>query len=173
MKKIFILLTVMLLCSNFSFSKDLFSENQVKEVFKGLKSYSQKTPYSKAILDMGLGKTQEDKIQKGYALRQFKTYEKITALVVVEKKDEGFVIIKAGFLDLNKIKDDKKKEIILNAAKSFKGKLIKENKKTFSKIDAVSGATRYHMRIYATLNLLAKKIIEEMEKNPDWKYKNL
>jgi len=173
MKKIFIFLLTMSFLSTLLFSEELLSTAKINDIFKGLKSYSRKAPYSKAILDMGLGKDQDNKIQKGVALRQFKTYEKITVVVVVEKKDEGFVIIKVDFLDLEKIKDQKKKEIIKKAASFFEGKIIKKNKQNFSRVDAVSGATRYHKRIYATLNLLAKKIIEEMGKNPDWKYKTI
>lgn len=143
-------------------------QSKILNYFKGLNKYSHKSKYSKTITDMYLAFGNDSQPEMGAAYKKFKTYKKVTALLIIEKQNGDYVVRDALIPDIAIIKDAEKQKTVRNAVHSFKGKVIQQKGKKFKKIDAITGATRYHNLIYATLNLLAKKIISEMEKNSDW-----
>ena len=139
----------------------------------GADSYSVKSPYSQAIDEMYLGYDKDGKPNVGAALRKFKTYKVVYALLVVEKQNGKFVVKKADIPDISLITGKDKQDKVLKAASDFSGKTVKESSGNMVRVDAVTGATRYYSAIYATFNLMAEKIVEEMEKNPPWERKKL
>ena len=129
---------------------------------------SHKSDYSESISDLYLGYDDQGNIQKGAAVRTFKSYEKITAVLVIEKKDGNYVISFVDIPDMNTIKEADKLENVKKAVSDFQNKILKDASGNKNKVDAVGGATRYFSNIYTTLNMMGNKIIEEIENKPQW-----
>lgn len=141
----------------------------IMKALEGMKSYSHKTPYSGAISDMFIGYNADGKPCVAVALRQFKTYEKVTAMAVVREKDGAFVIDQAQIHDITKIKDADKLKKATDALLSIAGKQIADKDGTTHTVDAVTGATRYLAGIYESFNLITQKAAEVLRQPPsDW-----
>jgi hypothetical protein len=113
-----------------------------------------------------IGFSKENKPIVAVSSKKFKSYSVITICLAVKKTDDGFMISDAKITDLNKIKDKKKNDNITNAIADLKGKQIATEKEQYKNIDAITGATRYHTAVYENGNLLAKKLMEILQKNP-------
>lgn len=159
---------VWLACSGVGFPEDrAAAQKAALDSLSGAVSYSVKSPYSQAIDDVYLGYDKGGKPNMGAALRKFKTFQVVYALLVIEKQGEKFVVKNATIPDISLINDKEKQDSVMKAALDFSGKTVKEAS-GMVRVDAVSGATPYYKSIYATFNLMAAKIVEEMEKNPPW-----
>jgi len=159
---------VWLACSGVGFPEDrVAAQKAALDSLSGAVSYSVKSPYSQAIDDVYLGYDKGGKPNMGVALRKFKTFQVVYALLVIEKQGEKFVVKNATIPDISLINDKEKQDNVMKAASDFSGKTVKEAS-GMVRVDAVSGATPYYKAIYATFNLMAAKIVEEMEKNPPW-----
>ena len=173
-------LLLMVLCltviagSAFAGSKKRVSDDVVKQAKVFLQTsveYSAKTPYSKTIPYFFLGYSKDGSVEQGVALRSFKTYEWVTAMIVVKKEGEKYIVAHAVIPDIASIKDDKKREKVLDAIKGMKGLVLQDEKKGFDHIDAVTGATRYNKRIYLYFDKMAEALVHEMKANPAWERK--
>lgn len=153
------------------FSSSLFAtetESLILDSFKDLKQMSHKSGYSESISDLYLGYDDHGNIQKGAAVRKFKSYEQITAVLVIEKKEGNYVVSYVNIPDMETIKEADKLGNIKKAISDFQNKILKDSSGNKNKVDIVSGATRYFSNIYASLNMMGIKIIEEIENNPQW-----
>ena len=154
-----------------TFSASLFAtetESLILQSFKDLKQMSHKSSYSESISDLYLGYDNQGNIQKGAAVRKFKSYEQITAVMVIEKKEGNFIISYVNIPDMDNIKEASKLENVKKAISDFQNKTLKDSSGIKNKVDVVGGATRYFSNIYATLNMMGNKIIEEIENKPQW-----
>lgn len=159
-----------------TFSCTLFAtetETLIMESFKGLKQMSHKSDYSQSISDLYLAYDDRGAIQKGAAVRKFKSYAEITAVMVIEKKEGNFIVSYVNIPDRETIKEADKLGNVKKAVSDFQNKILKDSSGNKNKVDAVSGATRYFSNIYTSLNMMGNKIIEEMENNPQWPKSNL
>lgn len=138
------------------------------KALEGMAAYSQKTPYSEAISDLFLGYDAAGKPQMAVVLRSFKTYEKVTAMVVVREKAGEYVVERADIPDADVITKPDKRKLVTDAITSIQGKTVKSAAGDVSGIDAVAGATRYQARIYASFDLMVRAALTELAANPEW-----
>jgi hypothetical protein len=138
------------------------------EALAGVAAYSHKAPYSDAISDVYLGYDAAGKPCVAVALRSFKTYEKVTAMVVVREKDGAYVVDRADIPDAALIKNAEKRGKVTGAVKDITGKTVKSTTGEVSGIDAVTGATRYQARVYASFDLMARAALADLAANPEW-----
>ncbi len=144
------------------------TDSLILESFKGLKQMSHKSGYSESISDLYLGYDNQGNIQKGAAVRKFKSYEQITAVMVIEKNEGNFIVSYVNIPDMDNIKEANKLENVKKAISDFQNKTLKNSSGIKNKVDAIGSATRYFSNIYATLNMMGNKIIEEIENKPLW-----
>ncbi len=148
---------------------DGLSREKVGTVFTGLDYYKSKVPYSGSIGGVYLGYTADGSAEKGLAFVQEKIYEKITVIVEVENSDGDFIVNNIEIPDINRIKDENKRKLLIKAGEDFRGKVIRGKNDEPEKIDAVTGATRFNKKMYETVNMLTENLIKEMESSPPWK----
>jgi hypothetical protein len=139
-----------------------------RQAFKGLDSWSYKYPYSKSIPMVCLGYDENGVVQRGVAFRWFKSYEKVSAMLIVRSEDGAFVAEKMDIPDIGKIKDPKKQKSVMDALVDISGTQVRNTEGKALKVDAVTGATRYLRRIYSYCSLMAENVTEEMANSPDW-----
>jgi len=138
----------------------------------GAVTYSHRPKYSDAIDDLFLGYDAAGKPVTGAALREFKTYEKVTAMLAVQAADGAFVIRSAEIPDIGVIKNAEKQNKVTGAIRSVTGKTVRDASGKEITVDAVTGATRYQKRIYSSFNLMARAIVAEINRNAsDWEKK--
>jgi hypothetical protein len=92
------------------------------------------------------------------AQRTIRTYQKVTAVVIVKRTEGKLVVDAVLFPDLERIRDDAKRANVERAAAAFSGHVIAagaDASPEFQKVNAISGATRYHNAVYEELNQLA------------------
>jgi len=166
MKTNAVVLSVILLSSALAHAGE-FDEFAVKAL-GDVASYSHKADYSPAVSDVYLGYDAKGNVVSGAALRSIKTYAVVNGLVAVKQKEGQWVISSAVIPDIARIKDPAKQQKVTDAIKEFSGTTVKDSSGNLKKVDAVTGATRYQENIYLYFNLLAKTVVEEIEKNPDW-----
>lgn len=138
------------------------------KALEGAAAYSHKTPYSKAISDLYLGYDAEDRPQRAVVLRSFKTYEKVTAMVVVREKDGEYFVERAEIPDADVIRKSDKRKRVTDATTKIQGRKVRNAAGDISGIDAVTGATRYQARIYATFDLMVRAALKELDADPEW-----
>jgi IMP dehydrogenase/GMP reductase len=113
-----------------------------------------------------IGFSKENKPVVAVNSKEFKSYSVITICVAVKKSGDNFIISDAKVKDLDKIKDKKKNDNVKSAVNDIKGKQIFSPKQKHMKIDAITGATRYHNAVYLNGNILSKELLEKLQKNP-------
>ncbi len=140
----------------------------------GAVTYAHRPRYSPAIDDLLIGYNAAGMPVAGAALREFKTYEKVTAMMVVQAQDGAFVVRRAEIPDIALIKDDAKRQKVAAAISSVAGMTVRDAAGKDIAVDAVTGATRYQKRVYSSFNAMARAIVAEMARNPgDWERKPL
>lgn len=142
-------------------------ENLILEDFYGMNKYSFKRNYSDKISDVYLAYDEKDNIQRAAAVRRFRSYTLITAILVIEKLTEGYMIRNVIIPDIYKVKERRKSKKLLRSINKYMLKDFLDAEE--GHVDVVSGATVYHSALYTTLNLLLDTIVKEIEKNPGWK----
>lgn len=159
----------------YSFAADSLRESTVLKIFKTLKatSYSHKANFSKSVPDVYLAYDKDGKVIAGAALRKFKSYETVTSMVVIVPKDGAYVVHKADIPDCYVIKDDEKFTKVMSVVEAANGKTVRTKSGKMVKVDAVSGATKYHKRLFLNFSLLSRKVVEQMQANPSWTKKAL
>lgn len=140
----------------------------VLRAFAGAATYSHCADFSEAIPDLYLAYDETGAAVAGAALRSFKTYEEVTSMVVVRRDKAVYTITQADIPDIAKVRNAEKQEKVLSAIKGTSGRVVKDASCAWLKVDAVTGATRYQKRIYASFDLMARKIVEQMEAKPAW-----
>jgi len=130
--------------------------------------YSVKTPYSQTVEAVYLGYDADGNVTTGVALRKFKTYKRITAMLVMQPDGKKYVAKDAGFPDIHLIKGEEKQKTVLSVVKDLPGKTLRGEGGTVHPIDAVTGATRYTKQVFLTFDVMAKALLETMDAPPDW-----
>ncbi len=138
------------------------------KALEGAAQYGVKTPYSDAVEAVYLGYDAEGSITTGVALRKFKSYKRITAMLVARPDGKKCVLKEAGFPDIHLIKDEKKQETVRSVVKDMPGKTLRDEDGTVHPVDAVTGATRYTKQVFLTFDVMAKALMETMTAPPDW-----
>ena len=183
MKKLLLLAATLPLIIGWDFSS-WFSKDEikvdtvpiVKSLLKenGVVTYSRKKNFSKTISDIYLGYDKSDKLIVAVAVRSFKAYEKVTGIIVVKNEPNDVVkVVSAKIPNKQAIDDKEKLDKVLIALTNITGKVLKEHNGKIHKIDAVSGATTYHKKIYTNFNTMARIAIKELAKKPNWPRKKL
>ncbi len=131
-------------------------------------TYSEKSDYSRTIPYVFLGYDAAGKAMQGVAMRSFKTYETVTALIALKRKGDEVVVDVVDIPDIGVIKDIKKQEKVLEALKGMSGKVVQDASGQRHTIDAVTGATRYQKRIYLYLDKMSEALLAEMKTDPGW-----
>ncbi len=131
-------------------------------------SYSENMKYSKTIPYMFLGYDKDGKTSQGVAMRSFKTYKRVTAMIALKRDGEKVVVDVVDIPDIGLIKDIDKQEKVLEALKGISGTVVQDSSGKSQTIDAVTGATRYQKRIYLYLNKMSEALLTEMNEDPGW-----
>ncbi|MBT3192116.1 MAG: hypothetical protein HN341_06135 [Verrucomicrobia bacterium] len=131
-------------------------------------TYSEKESYSKTIEHVLLGHDAAGTAQQGVAMRSFKTYERVTALIALKRDGAQVVVDVVDIPDIGVIKDVKKQLKVLEALKGMAGTVVQDAEGKSHPIDAVTGATRYQKRIFLYMNKMAEALLSEMDSDPGW-----
>jgi hypothetical protein len=131
-------------------------------------TYSENADYSRTIPHVLLGHNAEGETVQGVAMRSFKTYKKVTAMIALKKVGGQLVVDVVDIPDIGVIKDLEKQEKVLSALKGMSGKVVLDADGQQHKIDAVTGATRYQSRIFLYMNKMAEALVGEMTQDPGW-----
>jgi hypothetical protein len=137
------------------------------EALEDLTTIGVKIPYSASISEMYLAYDENDKIQVGIATRPIKSYKMLTGQIVVRKETGYYVIEAAEITDLDKIKHPKQRTEIKRAIAVLEGTRIDPAAPAFH-VDGLTGATRYRKKVLTNFSIMAKMLVAEMEKDPDW-----
>lgn len=140
---------------------------------KSSTSYSENLKYSKSIPYMFLGYDKDGKTENGIAMRSFKTYGRVTAMIALKRDNNKIVVDSVDIPDISLIKDIKKQEKVLSALDGISGTVMQDSKGKSHTIDAVTGATRYQKRITIYLNKMSEALITEMNHDPGWTKKSV
>ncbi len=147
-------------------------KNKLKEL-NALKYVHKESSFYNDYEDIYLGYDKEGNINSGIIIQIIKkTYKKIKTVTIIKKEKETYKITDILIPNISIITDKKKKEKVQKTIDSFKGVIILKDKK-INKVDAVSGATYCHKRVYSDLNEIAETLIEFMKEKNDSEKKNL
>lgn len=139
----------------------------IDKAMTGLEIAVSDDPYSRTIERMLIGYDAQGESAVGIAYREIESFKPITGIVIVEKTDDGFVLLEALFPDIGKIKNAKDRKQVLTVLKQFKGVPFDPHAEK-SAVDGLSGATRYGQKTSGYLNYMARRVALEMETKPDW-----
>ncbi len=140
-------------------------------ILKQSTTYSEKENYSKVIPHVLLGYDANGDTLQGIAMRSFKTYERVTALIALKRQDDQIVIDVVDIPDIGVIKDIGKQLKVLDALKGVSGTVVQDASGKRIPIDGVTGATRYQKRISLYLDKMAEALLQEMKQDPGWSRK--
>ncbi len=176
MKKILLTVMAFLTIATFAKEKKVELEEVIKNKLKTLnavKYIHQESSFYNSYEDMYLGYDKNGNVNSGVIVQIIKnTYKKIKTVTIIKKEKENYKITDILIPNISIITDKTKKEKVQKAINSFKGVIILKDKK-INKVDAVSGATYCHKRVYSDLNEIAETLIEFMKEKNDSEKKNL
>ena len=142
-------------------------QEAINEALAGLEVVASDDPYSPAIQRMYIGWDASNAATVGVAYRAIESFKPITGVVVVHKTPDGFVLHKAVFPDIAKIKNAKERMQVMTVLEQFKDVPFDPHAER-SAVDGLTGATRYGIKTSGYLNYLARRIALEMEDQPAW-----
>jgi hypothetical protein len=131
-------------------------------------SYSHHSQFMHRIDHLYIGYDRSGEAIAAVAVDRFKGYEECTAIVLIVRKDNLFVIEKVLVPDLDNIKDSEKNARTRKAATDVVGHVVLDTSREHMKIHAVTGATRIQKRIYSSFESMAKMSAKAILENPDW-----
>lgn len=132
-----------------------------------LKIATSDDPYSRSIKRMYMGWNDQNEPQIGIAYREIESFKPITGVVIVEKTADGYILKKALFPDISKIKNAKDRKQVQAVLKQFTNVPFDPHAEK-SAVDGLTGATRYGIKTSGYLNYMARRIALEMEKPAKW-----
>jgi hypothetical protein len=141
-----------------------------QESLQGLAYRSTKAPYSKAIESMTLGFDTHGIAVVGMAQREIQTYKTITGVILVRRTESGFLIEKAAFPDIHKIKKAKDRRQVESILRMFQNQPFDPYAEK-SAVDGLTGATKYGLRVSGYFNYMARKTALEMDTPSSWTQK--
>ena len=120
-------------------------------------------PYSDLVEYLELATNNNGKAIMGVAYKKIQSYKLITGTVVVKKENDKFVLVKADFPDISKIKNGKNRRKVASILKPLKNITFSpDDKKRI--VDLTSGATRYGAESLNYFNYLARRVAIEINK---------
>lgn len=134
---------------------------------EGLTVTVSEDPYSRTIERMYMGWDDSGQPKIGIAYREIESFKPITGVVIVEKTADGYILKKALFPDIAKIKNAKDRKQVQAVLKQFTNVPFDPHAEK-SAVDGLSGATRYGIKTSGYLNYLARRVALEMEKPAEW-----
>lgn len=142
-------------------------DTAVKQAMGELPYTRSADPYSRTIRRVIIGRDENGNPKTGIAYREIESYKPITALVIVDKTPEGYVLREAQFPDINKIRKAKDRKLVLSVLAQFKNIPFDPHAEK-SAVDTLSGATRYGIKTCGYLNYMARHLALTMENPPVW-----
>jgi hypothetical protein len=142
-------------------------QNVIDQALTGLTPTASEDPYSKVIKRMYIGWDEAGEPRIGIAYREIESFKPITGVVIVEKTADGYVLKKALFPDINKIKNAKDRKQVQAVLKQFQNVPFDPHAEK-SAVDGLTGATRYGIKTSGYLNYMARRIALEMENPTEW-----
>ncbi len=138
----------------------------------GAVQYAQKAPYGAGIAEMLLGYDADGKCVAAVSSRETATYQKTVTYVTVVRDGDGFKIQSMDAPDVVTF-HGKSRDYAEGAMKDVTGKTLADSEAARGLVDAVSGATPQLKAIYVSASLMAAKMIDEINANPNWERKPL
>ena len=120
------------------------------------------SPYSSLIEHVQIGCDASGKPMIGIAARTIESFKPITGLVVVERTDEGFLLRKATFPDIARIKNGKNRRKVRALTQSLHQIPFQLTDET-PPIDGMSSATRYSAKALHYFNYMARTLARELD----------
>jgi hypothetical protein len=160
-------LILALLLPALSFGKDADIQQTIDKALTGLTVAISDEPYSRTIKRVYIGFDETGAPKTAVAFREIESFKPITGVVVVEKTDKGYVLRKAAFPDIGKIKNAKDRKQVLTVLEQFQNIPFDPHAEK-SAVDALSGATRYGIKTSGYLNYMARHVALQMETLPKW-----
>ena len=120
-------------------------------------------PFSDLIEYLELATNNTGKAVMGVAYKKIQSYKLITGTVVVKKENDKFVLVKADFPDISKIKNGKNRRKVASILKPLKNITFSPDDKK-RVVDLTSGATRYGAESLNYFNYLARRVAIEINK---------
>ena len=120
------------------------------------------SPYSSLIEHVQIGCDASGKPMIGIAARTIESFKPITGLVVVERTDEGFLLIQATFPDIARIKNGKNRRKVQALTQSLHQIPFQLTDET-PPIDGMSSATRYSAKALHYFNYMARTLARELD----------
>lgn len=155
----------LLLCASSLFADKV--QELIDQELNGLTIATSADPYSRAIKRMYMGWDDHGLPKMGIAYREIESFKPITGVVIVEKTPNGYILKKALFPDINKIKNAKDRKQVQAVLKQFQNVPFDPHAEK-SAVDGLTGATRYGLKTSGYLNYMARRIALEMENPTGW-----
>jgi len=140
----------------------------VIKALQGTATYSHNDDYSEAIPHMILGYDEKGEASIGIAVREIQAYRTLTAMLVVRRKGGAYVVDDVVIPDIDIIRSAKDRRHVEEALRTFGNQTVQDASGKVHRVDTVTQATRHQRRMYLSFNVMAYKIVEEMEGKPDW-----
>ena len=99
-------------------------------------------PFSDLIECLKIATNKNGEAIMGIAYKKIQSYKLITGIVVVKKEKDAFILLKADFPDINKIKNGKNRRKVASILEPITNITFIPNAKK-RVVDLTSGATRY------------------------------
>lgn len=123
--------------------------------------------YGSGLEAMYIGFDGAGKPTAAVAVRETKTYKKITTIVSVVPTQDGYKIQSATSPNIAKLPGESK-NLVQEALTKIEGTALTDAANARSLVDSVTGATKYYKAVYISYSLMVGKAIEELGNNPDW-----
>lgn len=143
----------------------------VDQAMTGLVVRASDAPYSRTIEKMFIGYDAQGEPKVGIAYRTIESFQPITAVVVIHKTPDGFVLHEALFPDSDNIRDAKERKQVASILEQFRNVPFDPHAEK-SAVDGLTGATRHGIKTSGFLNYMARRTAIEMESKPNWPVAN-
>lgn len=165
MNKQFLVKILIILLFNFitfyTYSDNI--DEYVKSEFEHTIPLQSQSPFSKMIEFLQLSTNKDGEAVMGIAYRVIESYKPITGIVIVKKDADKFILLKADFPDIDKIKNGKNRRKVASILKPLKDISFDPDSGERA-VDIVSGATRYGAESLNYFNYMARRVAIEINK---------
>jgi len=168
MKKLMFALLAFCLFGKTALAVRPVAEQKILAFFDNAVAYSHQDKFSKSIQDVFLVFDREGNAVGGVAYRLVSPWD-FHCLLILERNGGTFTIREVSYPDIDQASHmypPKRKKIMTSKEKAEGMAIHADGKDT--PVDAVTGATRFHKRIYIGINLMAKKLVELIQSPPAW-----
>ena len=155
-----------LLAAGICEAKDQF-EQEIRGALQGSAFYSHSSGVRGAD-ELYLGYGADGRLVSAVAIGRIRSSTQVTALIRVRRQADGYAIDQAEILDLDKIKEDSRRQGLRNMASTLRGSVVQDGSGKKRPLDAVSGATASRKNVLEDFDKLAKTAAETMAANPPW-----